>query len=264
MKGNRSQGPKKHWTEMFKKKGFYPALYLSLAALLITGVIIYQQFENKVTKNIEELNDLAQLQDFAKGAEKDQEKEDAEAVVKQSETIQMPVQDQSNVEIVTKFFDFDADATEQTEALKLYNNRYYQSRGVDITHRDGDKFEVVATLSGSVIEVKEDPLYGFVVQLDHEDDISTYYASLDAIQVDVGDEVEQGDMIAYAGTSLYGKDLGTHTYFEIRKGDEVVNPEEYFDEPVTALTKHVESEDEDEEQEEPDEKEYIPNEEEIE
>lgn len=241
MKGNTPQGPKKQWTDIFKKKGFYPALYLSLAAILITGVIVYQQFEKKVAQNIEELNDMSQLRDFVQGAEDDNDAEEVESVVKQPETIQMPIQDQERAEIVTKFFDFDEDATEQTAALKLYNNRYYQSKGIDIADVDGDKFEVVAALSGTVTEVKEDPLYGFVVQMDHGDDITTHYASLDAIQVDVGDEIKQGEMIAYAGTSLYGKDLGTHVYFEMRKAEQAVNPEKYFEQSVAKLTEDAES-----------------------
>lgn len=233
MKGNMPNGPKKQWTDVFKRKGFYPALYLCIAAILITVVIAYQQFENKVTKNIEELNDIIDLQDLSKGDPTDDE--ETEPVVKQAETVQMPVLEMERAEIVTKFFDHDLDATEQTAALKMYNNRYYQSKGIDIRMDDGDVFEVVAALSGTVTEVKEDPLYGFVVTIDHGDDLMTYYASLDAIQVDVGDEVSQGDTLAYAGTSLYGKDLGKHVYFEMRKGEMVINPEKSFNQAVTKL-----------------------------
>ena len=33
---------KKKWTRIFKKKWFFPALYIMLAAFLLTGVIWYQ------------------------------------------------------------------------------------------------------------------------------------------------------------------------------------------------------------------------------
>src|SRR5690625_5551133 len=74
--------------------------------------------------------------------------EDAEAVLDQQEVIKMPVQDKEQAEIVTKFYDYNAEQDEQENGLVLYNNRYYQSTGIDIASAEGEAFDVVASLSG--------------------------------------------------------------------------------------------------------------------
>src|SRR5699024_5094906 len=136
---------------------------------------------------------------------------------------------------VTKFYDYDAEEEEQVDSLILYNNRYYQSTGLGIAHPEGESFDVIASLSGTVSEVKEDPLLGNVIVLDHADDVVTYYASLGEMDVQAGDDIEQGDVIGTAGKNLYGQDNGTHVHFELRKDGQEVNPETYFDQPVASL-----------------------------
>src|SRR5699024_1807628 len=121
------------------------------------------------------------------------------------------------------------------EAVTYYNNRYYQSTGVDIAASDGEAFDVVASLSGEVTEVKEDPLYGNVIVMDHDDDITTYYASLEDVDVDTGSKVKQGDTIGTSGQNLFSEENGKHVHFEIKKGETQVNPEEFFNESLAAL-----------------------------
>src|SRR5690625_7292482 len=104
----------------------------------------------------------------------------------------MPVTDDVQTEIVTKFFDYSADQEDQEKGLNLYNNRYYQSKGIDIASDDGESFDVVASLSGTVMEVKEDPLLGNVVIMEHGGDITTYYASLGEIEVTRSEERRVG------------------------------------------------------------------------
>src|SRR5699024_11977165 len=60
-----------------------------------------------------------------------------------------PVSDQEQAEIVTKFYDYNAEQEDQESALVLYNNRYYQSTGVGIASPEGETFEVISALSGT-------------------------------------------------------------------------------------------------------------------
>lgn len=179
--------------------------------------------------------------------------EEAESVLQQEETIKMPVQEEAQTEIVTKFYDYNAEEEEQEKGLTFYNNRYYQSTGIDIAASDGETFDVVASLSGTVSEVKEDPLLGNVVVLDHGDDITTYYASLEEVQVEAGAKVKQGDQLGMAGKNLFSEESGTHVHFEIRKGETEVNPEEYFNETMTTLVEWDETAEEQSDKEESDE-----------
>src|SRR5690625_1450663 len=116
-----------------------------------------------------------------------------------------------------------------------FNNMFYQSTGIDIASADGETFDVKASLSGTVTEVKEDPILGNVVSMTHENGVETYYASLGDIEVKAGSKVKQGETIGTAGKNLFGKDNGTHVHFEIRKNDKEVNPEMFFNQPVSKL-----------------------------
>ena len=227
MKENSNESKNK-WTRIFKKKWFFPALYITIAAFLLIGVL---WFQNSQSNMIEGLDDVEQDDSYSQ----DPFDEEAESVLQQQEDIKMPVSEDVQTEIVTKFYDYNAEQEDQEKGLTLYNNRYYQSTGVDIASGDGETFDVVASLSGEVSEVKEDPLLGNVVVMSHEDDITTYYASLGEVGVEPGTKVEQGEKIGTAGKNLFSEESGTHVHFEIRKGETEVNPEEFFNEPLSKL-----------------------------
>src|SRR5699024_10896824 len=147
-------------------------------------------------------------------------------------------------------YDYEAKEEEQQDGLILYNDRYYQSTGIGIKKEDDSTFDVVASLSGEVVEVKEDPLLGNVVVLSHEDDVKTYYASLGEVEVDAGDEVKQGETIGVSGKNLFTKEDGVHVHFELRKDGTEVDPEKYFNQPLSKLDDLKEEKNEEEKNEE--------------
>lgn len=247
MKEQNQTTSKNKLSRIFRKKWFFPAVYLTIAALLLTIVLWYQSLDNQVTDPIEEpdaTSDLIQTQH--------NNEEDAQAVLDQQEVIHMPVAEEIQTEIVTKFYDHNAEDEDQENALILYNNRYHQSTGIDIVAEDGDSFEVLAALSGTVTETKEHPLLGNVVVLSHENDVVTYYASLGEVQVKAGEKVTQGDVLGTAGKNIFGKDNGNHVHFEIRKNGESVNPEVFFNQPVSKLDDYAEEGEADDSIEQPD------------
>ncbi|MFS0673136.1 M23 family metallopeptidase [Ornithinibacillus sp. 179-J 7C1 HS] len=236
-----NKAPKKGGQSIFRKKWFFPAVYLTIAAILLAVVVWYQNLDNQLP----EAGDDQELRDNYSPNPND---EDAQPVMENEEVIKLPVADQEQAQIVTKFFDYNASQEDQENALILHNNRYYQSTGVDIVYPDGEAFDVLAALSGSVMEVKEDPLLGNVVVLSHNDGVTTYYASLGEVGVKQGDEVKQGDVIGTAGENIFGQNHGTHVHFEIRKDDQVFNPETFFNQPVSKLAEEQNTEDVSEEQ----------------
>src|SRR5690625_5044795 len=256
MKEENRGTPKNKWSRMFRKKWFFPAMYLIIATLLLTVVVWYQSVDNAKTDTVEDSN-------VTDNYDPSPYEEDAEAVLEQQEDIQMPVADQEQAEIVTKFYDYNAEQEDQEDGLVLYNNRYYQSEVIDIASADGEAFDVTASLSGTVTEVKEDPLQGHIVVLSHANDVTTYYASLGEVNVDVDSKVTQGDVIGTAGKSLFGKDNGTHLHFQLRKDGNGLDPETYFGQPLSKLDElDSEAEEEKEEEETADESESEEDEEE--
>ncbi|RWZ58994.1 M23 family metallopeptidase [Halobacillus fulvus] len=220
---------------LMRKKWLYPALYLSVAALVLVGVFWYQQGTNDLEKIAEEPG--SQVQDEVYTHDSGQ---DTVPVMEQEENLQMPVTDETTASIVTKFYDYNASEADQESALVLYNNKYYQSEGVDITRQDGESFEVTASLSGTITEVKEDPLYGNVIEVSHDNEVTTVYASLSDVQVQAGAEVTQGDVLGTAGSNSFGQASGVHVHFEVRQNDQPINPENFFGQPLSKIAEETE------------------------
>ncbi|MCT2535103.1 M23 family metallopeptidase [Aquibacillus koreensis] len=225
---------KNGWKRIVRKKWFFPAVYLTFAAVLLTGVLWYQNLDNQLPEASDEPN--SGVDDDQIFGDPNEFEQDADPVVSQQEVVKMPVAEENQAEIVTKFYDHSADSADQEKALVLFDNKYYQSTGVDIASSDGESFEITASLSGTVTEVKEDPLLGHVIKIDHENDLQTYYASVQDVLVEAGAEVKQGDAIASAGRNLFGQASGVHVHFELRKDGVAINPEDYFNQSVAEVS----------------------------
>lgn len=92
--------------------------------------------------------------------------------------------------------------------------------GIDITGRVGTPIRAVA--AGTVIRAGRAGTYGYRVQIQHKSGISTLYAHASKLKVAVGDQVNQGDIIAYVGST--GNATGPHLHFEVKVNGRNVNP----------------------------------------
>lgn len=212
----------------FKKRWVYPAIYIASAAIILTAVLWYQSAGNSVSDNGEtdvQSTDISSNPDSQPVVE----------VNRAMENFAMPVADPDSVKIVKQFYDNNGTAGEQEAALVFYNNTYRPNTGIDIAMENGESFDVVAALSGTVTKVMEDALLGNVIEIEHDKGIVTQYQSVTDIDVKVGDEVQQGQTLARAGKSLYNEEAGTHLHFEIRKDGVPVNPLDYFNRPLSTL-----------------------------
>ena len=68
--------------------------------------------------------------------------------------------------------------------------------------------------------------YGRYIIIDHEEGYSTLYSQLSRYNVKEGQEVKEGDVIGYVGSS--GTSTGPHLHYEVMKDGEYVDPEKYF------------------------------------
>ena len=86
--------------------------------------------------------------------------------------------------------------------------------------------EVVASAAGTVIIASYmSGGYGYYVAIDHGGGIVTLYAHNSELNVSEGDYVNQGDVIAYAGSTGYA--TGAHCHFEVRINGERVDATDY-------------------------------------
>jgi murein DD-endopeptidase MepM/ murein hydrolase activator NlpD len=101
-------------------------------------------------------------------------------------------------------------------------------KGMDVKAPMGTP--IYATADGMVRKVEmnhvEGKSYGRYIIVDHEDGFSTLYSMLSKYKVKEGQEVNQGDIIGYIGSS--GRSTGPHLHYEVMKDGENVDPEDYF------------------------------------
>ncbi|UII55719.1 M23 family metallopeptidase [Cytobacillus spongiae] len=212
-----------------KKRWAFPAIYIASAAIILTAVLWYQNGANNASDEFDyEATDIAGKK----------YNEPAVEVNRTMENFAMPVANPDEAVIQKQFYDDNASKEQQEAALVFYNNTYHPNTGIDITMKDGKSFDVVAALSGTVTKVNEDSLLGNVIEIEHEKGIVTQYQSVKDFAVKVGDQVEQGQVLATAGESLFNGEAGQHVHFEIRKDGVAVNPIDFFQKPLSALQEY--------------------------
>jgi len=98
-------------------------------------------------------------------------------------------------------------------------------KGVDFAMPVGTS--IVATSAGKVVFVGNSPEgYGKYLKVQHDDAYITLYATLSEIVVAEGDEVQQGQVIAYSGNT--GLSTAPHLHYEVIKDGHRVDPADYF------------------------------------
>lgn len=210
--------------QFFRKRWVFPAIYLMSAAVILTAVLWYQSISNNVAEDLQTEQGENAIQD-----------PEAVEVNSLKENFAMPALDPEAVNVVKKFYDPNASTEEQEAALVFYNNTYRMNKGIDIAREDQKEFDVVASLSGTVTKAEKDPILGYVVEIEHENDVVTVYQSLAEASVQAGDKVEQNELIGKAGKNLFNEEDGIHVHFEIRQNGTAINPLTYMDKPVTSI-----------------------------
>ena len=111
---------------------------------------------------------------------------------------------------ITSYFGYRDDAPGTTD-----------HQGIDIDAYYGEP--VRAARSGYVTEDTDwDGGYGLCVHIDHGDGMESLYGHNSELLVSPGEYVEEGDVIAYAGST--GWSSGNHVHFEVRYNGEPQNP----------------------------------------
>ena len=96
--------------------------------------------------------------------------------------------------------------------------------GVDFNGPRGS--DVVSVAGGVVSFAGKKPGYGNTVEIDHGNGYMTRYAHNDRNEVEVGDAVRAGQLVAKMGST--GRATGVHVHFEVWLNGRLVNPVEYI------------------------------------
>jgi murein DD-endopeptidase MepM/ murein hydrolase activator NlpD len=96
--------------------------------------------------------------------------------------------------------------------------------GIDFRGNSGD--EVSAAADGTVVQAESQSGYGNLVELRHDNGVSTRYAHLSRIDVKVGQKVARHDPIGRIGNT--GRSTGPHLHYEILVSGKPVDPRRFW------------------------------------
>ena len=92
--------------------------------------------------------------------------------------------------------------------------------GIDFTAPQGT---AIVAAAGGVVQVAEYHAgYGYMIDLDHGNDLYTRYAHTSKLLVKAGDLIKRGQKIALVGST--GRSTGSHLHFEVRISGVAVDP----------------------------------------
>lgn len=152
--------------------------------------------------------------------------DDEQVIVMEDEKFILPFTVDATIK--TYYFDANSKDANQENALIYYNGMYTPSKGVDYFYNNVN-FDVISAFSGVVLEKKVDPLYGATLYIKSNDNnLVAVYASLSDVKVNVGDKVDQGQVIARAGNNTINSNLGNHLNFSLLKENKNINPLNYY------------------------------------
>ena len=120
---------------------------------------------------------------------------------------------------------------------------------VDVVKNRNQLANIIAHSAGKVMWVQTgyknaqgssgNASYGNAVKIKHSNGYYTLYAHLNRVDVKVGQEVKQGQVIGYMGNS--GNAYGAHLHFEVRNEKDVrINPTPYINSDLPNMVKKEE------------------------
>ncbi|MFJ8457655.1 peptidoglycan DD-metalloendopeptidase family protein [Lysinibacillus xylanilyticus] len=197
-----------------KKPWFWPAVYGG-GALMLAGMLFGY---NSLVSKVEEApsSEVAEV--------------DSGPVVEtnaRTETMKYPFKeaDLSKVQVSQEFYEVEANAESREKALMVFNQTFTTSSGISLS-MNGEEFEVLAAMSGKVLEVKLDAFTGNKIVIEHADGKQTHYSSVKDIAVKEGDEVTQGQALGKATDNEWNQAAGIHLHFEVLDNGKYINPKQ--------------------------------------
>ncbi|WP_397537063.1 peptidoglycan DD-metalloendopeptidase family protein [Rummeliibacillus pycnus] len=214
MREENKQKPTPQKSNVTKQRWFWPVIYASFSILLVAGVWGYSAFTNSPketgTSNLTATNSPTSPSVETNATAESLKYPFKEALLKDAKVLQ-------------DYYDVEASEESREGALLVFNQTFTTSDGIAIAVK-GESFDVLAALSGTVEEVKNDPFVGNEITISHANGMTTKYSSVGEITVKKGDKVDQGQKLGKAISNEFNPTAGTHLYFEVMQEGKHINP----------------------------------------
>lgn len=234
---------KEKFKNLFRKEGFYIALFLCLCVIVTVGTVSYKMFSNKPeTNKTEDANKELTINssDDGKTANQIQNAERAQNVEKDNKDTSDKTKTEKSEAVSTNNkvnFSNPLNGVESRKytypaPVKMEEGVFRTIRGVNLEAKIGT--EVKAAADGIVELVENSGVEeGVVVEIKHANGLKTRYGNLDPnISVKKGDKVKADQVIAKVGETakVFSKDtFGEFLNLQVIDANgEQVNPEKYF------------------------------------
>lgn len=245
MKQSKNKKTKSGWRKLAENKGVYIALF---SVLMMVGFYVYARnmqtsLENDVVSFDEQAWQEAVTESGIEVIDVDEKNE------KENKSTTEPVKEKKTEETVTPLEEAVQTATESEPEFAMIMpcegaviadcsleelvycaamEDWRTHNGVDIQASEGDSVKAVE--SGVISKVYDDELLGVVVEVEHQNGISTLYGNLQSLDfISAGTKVSRGDIIGGVGKA---GDLEAnsepHLHFEVMVNGEYKNPSEYI------------------------------------
>ena len=128
---------------------------------------------------------------------------------------------------ISKYFYHSKDDEErQTNSLIKYKNIYMPNTGV--LYSSDELFDVIAIDDGTITSIKEDEILGFIVEVEHRNNVISVYQSVSNVAVTEGMQIKQGEKIATSGPNSLNDEKENCLHFEVYKDGKLLNPESIY------------------------------------
>lgn len=137
------------------------------------------------------------------------------------------------VEISKYFYNKDADDTNKEASIIYYENTYMQNTGV--LYSSDEQFDVLATLPGTVTNIKDDNILGKVVYVEYNTKLTVVYYSLQSTDLKIGDQIYQNTVIGKSGSNKLENQKKYNLLIEVYKDGNLINPLDFYEMNVNEL-----------------------------
>ena len=204
-----------------KLRGFVlPTLYLLIIATVFVGVNVFGKSLN---------TDSYHSYNFVMSAFKNK----IVSVAKEENDLIVKPYASDKVSIAKGYYDIKSESKDQLNSLIYYENTYMENTG--ILYSSDEKFDAIASMDGTIKDIKEDEILGIVVEVENTKKVTTIYYSLGELNVAVGDTIKKGDVIGTSGTNKLETSASNVLLFEVYVDGNLKNPEEFYNMKISDL-----------------------------
>lgn len=236
---------KEKFRGMFRKEGFYIALFLCLCIVVTIGTISYKKISSKnATNSAEDTNKEITLNVDGDGktitnempnaerAQNDTDTSKKQDTNKEKKDTSKAVATTTTVKFSTPLQGVESRSYTYPTPVKVEEGVFRTIRGINIDSKVGTEVKAAADGVVSLVEnsgVEE----GMIIEIKHANGLKTRYGNLDPnVLVKEGDKVSANQVIAKVGDTAKVFDKETFGEFlnlqVINANGEQVNPEKYF------------------------------------